>query len=205
MDIRGIRESHLHSILQNIRATFKETARKNLLCSHSGGNVHDDVKKEVLEMRNKLDFCSGTDSPKRIVRASYSNSPSISFATDLENNGTEENVEWMWKECFASNVFGALKHGTLRRQQLLEICNCCHSLFSWEENHCPSCHRTYSSSKETFNFAEHVAECKKKQSEEFDDVLFNLSLPPRIRLLKVQLATIEVRCRFLRKNSLLYP
>lgn len=192
MDIRGIRESHLYSILQNIGATFKETARKNLLRAHSGGHIRDDIKDEVLEMRNKLNYS-----------ASYSNSPGpgMPLTIDIGSNGTEDNgimrkykdFEWMWNECHASNVLGALKHGPSRRQQLLEICSCCHILFSWEENHCPSCHRTYSTSKETFGFAEHVAHCKRKWSEEFDDVLLDHSLPPRIRLLKVQLATIEVR------------
>ncbi|KAI3457190.1 hypothetical protein Pfo_013853 [Paulownia fortunei] len=201
LDVRGIRESHLHLMLQSIGASFKETARKNLLCSNSSVHVHGEVKKKVLEMKHKLDLYSGTDSPKSIVCASYSNSPgsSISFAIELENNGTEENdimerykdFEWMWKECFDSNVLGALKYGTLRRQRLLDICNCCHILFSWEDNHCPSCHRTYSTSEKTFNFAEHITQCKRKRSEEFEGVLLNLSLPPRIRLLKAQLATIE--------------
>ncbi|KAH6780630.1 hypothetical protein C2S52_011867 [Perilla frutescens var. hirtella] len=195
LDIRGIRESHLHSVLQNIGPTFKETARKNLSCLHSGGHVRVDAKKEV-----KFDFfCSGIDSPKGVVCASGSPRPSIPLATNLVNNGAEENdidrrckdFEWVWKECFASNVFRALMHGTMRHQQLLEICNCCHILFSWEEDHCPSCHRTYSTSKDTLTFAEHVDKCKRNQSEEFDNVLFDLSLPPRIILLKVQLATVE--------------
>ncbi|KAL8461191.1 hypothetical protein ACS0TY_032612 [Phlomoides rotata] len=190
LDIRGIRESHLYSMLQNIGATFKETARKNLLRAHSGGNVHDDIKGDVLEMRNKLNYS-----------ASYSNSPGpgISLSIDIGNCGTEDNVimrkykdfEWMWNECYTSNVLGALKHGPSLRQQLLEICDCCHYLFTWEESHCPTCHRTYSTSKETFGFAEHVAHCIRIWSEKIDGALLDYSLPPRIRLLKVQLATIE--------------
>lgn len=194
LDIRGIRESHLHSVLQNIGPTFNETARKNSSCLQSGGYVRLDVKKEV-----KLDLYSGIDSPKGVVSASGSPGSSIPITANLVDNGAEENYidrrckdfEWIRKECFAPNVFRASKHGTLRDQQLLEICNCCHILFSWEENHCPSCHRTYSTSKETSNFSEHVAKCKKNQSEESEDILFDLSLPPRIILLKVQLATIE--------------
>lgn len=190
MDIRGIRESHLHSVLQNIGPTFKETARKNSSSLHSDGHVIVDVKKEV-----KLDLCSAIDSPTALACTSSSPGP---LMPNLVDNGAEENdmnrrykdFEWIQKECFASNVFRALRHGTLR-QQLLEICNSCQILFSWEENHCPSCHKTYCTSKETLNFAEHVAKCN---SEEFDYVLFDLSLPPRIVLLKVQLSTIEVVC-----------
>ncbi|XP_057792425.1 homeobox-DDT domain protein RLT2 isoform X2 [Salvia miltiorrhiza] len=194
LDVRGTRESHLHSVLQSIGPTFKETARKKSSCLLSGGHDLVDVKKEV-----KLDSCFRIYSPKGLSYASCSPGPSMPLAANLVNNGAEENdinqrykdFEWIWKECFASNVFRALKHGSLRQPQLLEICNCCHVLFSWEENHCPFCHRTYSTSKETLNFAEHVAKCRMNQSEEFDDIVFDISLPPRIVLLKVQLATIE--------------
>lgn len=192
LDIRGIRESHLHSVLQNIGPTFKETVRKNLSSLHSGGHISVDLKKEV-----ELDLCSAIDSSKAL--ACVSSSPGPLMPNLVVDNGSEENdmnrrykdFEWIWKECFASNAFRALRHGTLRQQQLLEICNSCHIVFSWEENHCPSCHRIFCTSKETLNFAEHVAKCN---GEEFDDVLFDLSLPPRIVLLKVQLATIEVVC-----------
>ncbi|KAK6134736.1 hypothetical protein DH2020_031512 [Rehmannia glutinosa] len=201
LDVRGIRECHLHSMLRNIGASFRETARKNLLCSNSGVHVGEDVKKKVVESRHKLDLYSGIDSPKSMVCASYSTSPGLSLSStiELEKNVCEGNdimerykdFEWMWKECFDSNVLGALKYGTLMRERLLEICKCCNSLFSWEENHCPSCHTTYKTSEVTYNFAEHVTECKRKRSGEIERILLNLSLPPRVRLLKAQLAMIE--------------
>ncbi|XP_047946305.1 homeobox-DDT domain protein RLT2 isoform X1 [Salvia hispanica] len=184
LDVRGTRESHLHSVLQNIGPTFKETARKNsslLSARHS----RVDAGKEV-----KLDLSF----PKGLAHVSCSPEQSTPLAANLVNNGAEENdinqrykdFEWIWKECFASNVFSALKHSTLWRRQLLEICNRCRILYSWEENHCPFCHVTCCTSNDTSDFAEHVAKCRKNV-----DVLFDLSLPPRIVLLKVQLATIE--------------
>ncbi|XP_042008713.1 homeobox-DDT domain protein RLT2-like [Salvia splendens] len=184
LDVRGTRESHLHSVLQNIGPTFKETARKNS-SSLSGRHDRVDAGKEV-----KLDLSS----PKGIAHVSCSPEQSTPLAANLVNNGAEENdinqrykdFEWIWKECFASDVFSALKRSTLWRCQLLEICNRCRILYSWEENHCPFCHMTYHTSNDTSEFAEHVAKCRKN-----DDVLFDLSLPPRIVLLKVQLATIE--------------
>ncbi|GFP86443.1 hypothetical protein PHJA_000788100 [Phtheirospermum japonicum] len=152
LDGRGIREYHLQSMLQNIGASFKEAARKNLLRSNSGVHVGEDSKKKVPETRHKLDL--------------YSPGPSISSAIELENNGTEKNelmerynkdFEWLWEECFDSNVLGALK--------------------------------TYKTLEITFDFAEHVRQCETKRSE---GVLLNLSLPPRIRLLKAQLALVEI-------------
>ncbi|KAK4420574.1 Homeobox-DDT domain protein RLT2 [Sesamum alatum] len=202
LDIRGIRESHLYSMLRKIEASFKGTTRKNLLCTIHPGHAFNEIKKEVLEMRPKLDSCSSNDSRKSILCSSYSKSPesSVQFPNELEKNETEENElmdrckdveKWMWEECFNSNKLGALNCGRLRSQLLLQICNCCHDLFSSDHNHCPSCHRTYSISDQSFNFPEHVSQCKGKVSEEHDGVTLKLSLPPRVRLLKAQLATIE--------------
>ncbi|KAI3465799.1 hypothetical protein Pfo_022462 [Paulownia fortunei] len=202
LDIRGIRESHLYSMLQKIEASFKGTAKKNLLCTIHGEHAFNEVKKEIIEIKLKLDCYSSKDSPKSRVCASYSNSPeaSVPFSIELGKKGTEENElmdrykdveKWMWEECFDSNILGTLNCGRLRCQLLLEICSCCHELFSCEDNHCPSCHRTYRTSEKSFNFPEHVTQCKRKLSEELDWVTLNLSLPPRVRLVKAQLATIE--------------
>ncbi|CAA0816207.1 Homeodomain-like transcriptional regulator [Striga hermonthica] len=168
LDVRGIREYHLHSMLQNIGASFKKSASINLLRSNTGVHSGEGFKKEFPDIKHKL-----------------------------ENNGTEENkvierykdFEWLWKECF--NISGALKYGTFRREKLLEICKSCHGLFSWEDSHCPYCHRTHKTSELHFSFAEHIRQCQKNISEGTKGILLDLSLPPRVRLLKVQLASIE--------------
>ncbi|KAL0327915.1 UNVERIFIED_CONTAM: Homeobox-DDT domain protein RLT2 [Sesamum calycinum] len=176
LDIRGIRESHLHSMLRKIETSFKGTARKNLLSTIHPGHAFKEVKKEVLEIRPKIDsYSSNDDSRKSILCASYSKSPelSVQFSNELEKNVTEENElmdrckdveKWMWEECFNSNKLGASNCGRLR---------------------------TYSISDQSFNFPEHVSQCKGKVSEELDGVTLKFSLPPRVRLLKAQLATIE--------------
>ncbi|KAG8364736.1 hypothetical protein BUALT_Bualt18G0029700 [Buddleja alternifolia] len=203
LDIRGIRESHLHSMLRKIEASFKGTAKRNLLCRISGEHVYSEVNKEVPELRPTHDCYANTDSPKSIIYESHSNSPqpSISFAIELDKIGTEQNdlmnsykdfEKWMWEECFDSNLLVALKCGRQRCELLLEICSCCHSLFSREDRHCRSCYMTYSTYEKSFNILEHVSEFKRKVNEVFDRGFFNLSLPPRVRLLKAQLAIIEV-------------
>ncbi|KAL0405090.1 UNVERIFIED_CONTAM: Homeobox-DDT domain protein RLT2 [Sesamum latifolium] len=175
LDIRGIRESHLHSMLRKIETSFKGTARKNMLCTVHPGHAFNEVKKEVLEMRPKIDSYSSNDSRKSILCASYSKSPepSVQLSNELGKNVTEENElmdsckdveKWMWEECFNSNKLGALNCGRLR-----------------------TCSIFYQS----FNFPEHVSQCKGKVSEELDGVTLKFSLPPRVRLLKAQLATIE--------------
>ncbi|KAG8364734.1 hypothetical protein BUALT_Bualt18G0029500 [Buddleja alternifolia] len=202
LDIRGIRESHLHSMLRKIEASFKGTAKRNLLCRISGEHVYSEVNKEVPELRPTHDCYANMDSPKSIIYESHSNSPqpSISFAIELDKIGTEQNdlmnsykdfEKWMWEECFDSNLLVALKCGRQRCELLLEICSCCHSLFSREDRHCRSCYMTYSTYEKSFNILEHVSEFKRKVNEVFDRGFFNLSLPPRVRLLKAQLAIIE--------------
>ncbi|GER43158.1 homeodomain-like transcriptional regulator [Striga asiatica] len=175
LDVRGIREYHLHSMLQNIEGSFKESARINLLRSNSILHSGEDFTKEV---KHRMDLYF-----------------------ELENNINKENwvmarhkdFNWLWKECFDSNISGALKFGTVRRERLLEICTSCHGLFSWEDIHCPSCHRTYKTSDIHFSFAEHVSQCERKMSEGIiKGVSLDLSLPPRVKLLKAQLAFIEV-------------
>ncbi|KAL2483356.1 Homeodomain-like transcriptional regulator [Forsythia ovata] len=197
LDVRGVRESHLRSMLQRIETSFKDATRKNLLCVNSGQNVDDELKKEVLEMGTKFDFCSSTESPKNMISIPDFNSQELSSSA---RNGTEENgalgryrdsEKWLWEECFNSNIVCALKYGTPRCQRLLEICDCSHAK-CFCDNHCP-CHRTSSTSNNNFGFSEHVTQCERKIREESDGILhkLDLSVPPRIRLLKAQLATIE--------------
>lgn len=202
LDVRGVRESHLRSMLQRIETSFKEAARKNLVCANSGQHVGDEVKKEVLEMESKPVACSSMESLKNMISIpDFISQEFSSSAIELSRNGTEDkgameryrdSEKWMWEECFNSNILCALKYGTPRSQQLLEICDCSHAKCFCEDNHCP-CHRTSSSAGNNIGFSEHVTQCKRKLREESDGVLhkLDLSVPPRIRLLKAQLATIE--------------
>lgn len=201
LDVRGVRESHLRSMLQRIETSFREAARKNL-CANSGQHVGDEVKEEVLEMESKPVACSSMESLKNMISIpDFIAQEFSSSAIELSRNGTEDkgameryrdSEKWMWEECFNSNILCALKYGTPRSQQLLEICDCSHTKCFCEDNHCP-CHRTSSSTGNNIGFSEHVTQCERKLREESDGVLhkLDLSVPPRIRLLKAQLATIE--------------
>ncbi|CAA2960415.1 homeobox-DDT domain RLT2-like [Olea europaea subsp. europaea] len=202
LDVRGVRESHLRSMLQRIETSFKEAARKNF--ANSGQHVGDEVKKEVLEMGSKPYICSSMESPKNVISIPGFNLQELSSsAIELGRNGTDDKFameryryseKWMWEECFNSNIVCALKYGTPRSQQLLEICDCSHAKCFCEDNHCP-CHRISDTSGNKLGFSEHVTQCERKLREESDGVLhkLDLSVPPRIRLLKAQLATVEVR------------
>jgi hypothetical protein len=124
---------------------------------------------------------------------------STSFTIELGRNEIEKNhtlkrfqdfEKWMWKECFKSSVLCAMKYEKKRCTQLLGVCDYCHDTYFFEDNHCPSCHKTHAS-QTGLNFSEHVAHCERKLKMDPDSALCSLSFPPRIRLLKSLLALIE--------------
>lgn len=127
--------------------------------------------------------------------------PSSSFSVGLRRNETEKKdalkryqdfEKWMWEECLNSSVLYAVKYGKKRCRQLLDICDCC-DVYYFEDDHCPSCHRTYETSIRDINFSEHVAKCKEKFKGDPCWTLQGLdpSPPLRIRLHKALLALIE--------------
>ena len=150
----------------------------------------DDVKEEVSE-----------ESPNSMV--SDMMEPLASIRIKCESYGLDKNVtleryrdfeKWMWDECFSIMKLRALKYGKTLRTRLLSICSHCHDLYFFENQHCPFCHKNCSILVGTFNFGEHVSYCKEKQEEVQNRTLVKLepSSPLRIRLLKAQLASLEV-------------
>ncbi|XWS68694.1 hypothetical protein CRYUN_Cryun04dG0113200 [Craigia yunnanensis] len=203
LDARGIRESHLHAMLQKIEMSFKEAVRRNKLHVNKRQNG-DTIKTEANEMASGPDWSVCSESPNSTVCGSDSDmsETSTSFSIELGRNNFEKNDalkryqdfdKWMWKECFNSLTFCAAKYGKRRCKQLLGVCSSCFNIYFSEDNHCPSCHRTYIASKSTLNFSQHVAQCAEKlqMGSEFslDGSVFS---PLRIRLIKLQLALVEV-------------
>uniref|UniRef100_A0A5B7A597 Homeobox-DDT domain protein RLT2 n=1 Tax=Davidia involucrata TaxID=16924 RepID=A0A5B7A597_DAVIN len=204
LDVHGVRESHLHSMLQSIEVSFKETVRRNFPYSITCGKIGDTVKTEVTEMTLNPDCNASIDSPTSTICVSNPDipDPSSSFAIGLGRNDAEKSdalrryqdlEKWMWEECFNSSILCAVKYGKKRCKQLSDICVYCRELYFFEDNHCPSCHRTFRTSFSCLNFSEHVAQCEEKLKGDPDWTLLGLDSPPlRIRLLKAQLALIEV-------------
>ncbi|XP_011047699.1 PREDICTED: uncharacterized protein LOC105141971 isoform X2 [Populus euphratica] len=202
LDVRGVRESHLHAMLQKIEVPFKETIRMRMLRANTEGQSKDPIKAEAVEMAAGPKSGTGMDSPRSIVCVPDSDmsETSTSFTIELGRNEIEKNhalkrfqdfEKWMWKECFKSSVLCAMKYEKKRCTQLLGVCDYCHDTYFFEDNHCPSCHNTHAS-QTGLNFSEHVAHCERKLKMDPDSALCSLSFPPRIRLLKSLLALIEV-------------
>ncbi|KAL7000471.1 hypothetical protein U1Q18_001622 [Sarracenia purpurea var. burkii] len=198
LDVRGLRESHLHSMLQKIEVSFKETLRRNLVWTNTGG------RQTVDSIKNEVSDCSaGMGSPISTVCVSNSDMPetSSSFAIGLGRNEMEkkdamkrfQDLEtWTWEECLNSSVLCAVKYGKKRCKQLLGICDYCRDLYLFEANYCTTCHMACETSARDLNFSEHVAQFREKIKGDgytFQDL--DSSPPLRIRLLKALLALIE--------------
>ncbi|KAL9380337.1 hypothetical protein Peur_025994 [Populus x canadensis] len=203
LDVRGVRESHLHAMLHKIEVPFKETLRKRMLRASTEGKSKGPIKAEAVETAAGIECGSGMDSPQSTVCIPDSDmsETSTSFTIELGRNEIEKNhalkrfqdfEKWMWKECFKSSVLGAMKYGKKRCTQRLGVCDYCHETYLSEDNHCPSCHKTYDASQVGLNFSEHVAHCERKLKVDPDSALCSSSFPLRIRLLKLLLALIEV-------------
>ncbi|KAG6722699.1 hypothetical protein I3842_03G173300 [Carya illinoinensis] len=203
LDLRGVRESHLHMMLQKIEMSFKESVRRKMPCVRMRDSG-DSVKTGAVEIPRGPDYSIGTDSPRSTVCVADSDTSetSTSFAIELGSTVSEKNdalkryndfEKWMWKECFNSFVLSALKYGKKRCTQLLGTCDYCHDIYSFEDNHCPSCHKTYSASGRSLNFSEHVSKCEEKSKlGPYCTLHCSPSAPLQLRLLKVQLALVEV-------------
>ncbi|TYJ05229.1 hypothetical protein E1A91_A12G151000v1 [Gossypium mustelinum] len=204
LDVRGIRESLLHAMLLKIEMSFKEAVARNKL--HVNERQKGDTAKEKAnEMASGLDWSVYSESPSSILCGSDSDmSETSSFSIELGRDENEKNnalkryqdfEKWMWKECFSSLTFSVMKYGERMCKELLGVCDSCFNVYFVKDNHCPSCHTTYIASESAFS--EHVAQCAQKMQMGAELALDGSVFSPlRIRLIKLQLALLEVSIPF---------
>ncbi|XP_057431114.1 homeobox-DDT domain protein RLT1-like isoform X3 [Lotus japonicus] len=194
LDSRGIRESHLHLMLQKIEKSFKENVLKNTPII--GGSDEVSIEKEAKETHLIPDRHDSSSSALHGLNPDISET-SLSFKIELAKSESEKKAalrryqdfqKWMWKECYNSSILCATKYGIKRCKALVDICDICLDPYFVEDSHCNSCHRTFSSNI-GFNFSKHAFQCGDELSK--DICILENSLPLRTRLLKVLLACME--------------
>ncbi|XP_031255307.1 homeobox-DDT domain protein RLT2 isoform X3 [Pistacia vera] len=204
LDLRGVRESHLHSMLQKIEMSFKDTVRRSMVDVNTHRQNQETAKPKSFQTVPCPDCNIDTDSPSSTVCVSDSDmsETSTTFLIGLGRNVTERNdalkryedyERWMWNECANSLVLCAMKYVKKRCKQVMSACDYCHDIYLFEGNHCPSCHGTFNAFNRNLNVSEHVAQCEGKLKRDHDctsDV--SLASPMRIRLLKLLLSFVEV-------------
>ncbi|KAL6848942.1 hypothetical protein ACP4OV_021525 [Aristida adscensionis] len=201
LDTRGIRESHLHSMLQSIETTFKDAIGRNRCDSmeHPSRSVFKNGSTEIISPNPSNEFgspCSILSGVASDNIMAYSNS----FKIELGRNEVEKIaiakracvfLKWIWKECYSHQSICAMKYGKKRCSELIQSCDYCYQIYLAEARHCRSCHNTFSS---VHNFSEHSTQCEEKHRTDpnLKVQTADNSIPIGLRLLKLLLATIEV-------------
>ena len=208
LDVRGIRESHLHMMLQRIEMSFKQSIKRSVLNGDTRIENEDAVKRlktEAVEVAT-IDDCSANihniHHPTSVcIDNSDASEISTSFVVQLGRNEADNKdafmryqdfEKWMRNECLNSSILCAMKFGKKRRNQLLAVCDLCHDVYFSGGIECPSCHRSFSACKSNPGYSEHIAHSEGKVKIGTDYFHVSSYLPLRMRLLKVLLSVVEV-------------
>ncbi|KAK7257406.1 hypothetical protein RIF29_31365 [Crotalaria pallida] len=213
LDVRGIRESYLHMMLQRIEMSFKESVRSNVLKGNKrmpNGDTVKSLKTEGLEMATNQDCSANIHCPtSACINNSDALETSTSFVVQFDGDEADSKdtfmryldfEKWMQKECLNSSILYAMKFGKKRSSQLLAMCDLCNDVYLSGKIPCPSCHRTLSTYKSHFSSSEQIAHSGGKMKSNTDYFPVSSSTPLRMRLLKVLLSIVEV---FLPREALL--
>ncbi|TKY66814.1 Chromatin assembly factor 1 subunit rlf2 [Spatholobus suberectus] len=205
LDVRGIRESHLHMMLQRIEMCFKESVRRNVQnvnMSMQNGDTIKRLKTEAVEMASDQDCSANIHCCSSVCNDNLDVSEtSTSFVVQLGRNEADNKdafmrywdfEKWMQKECLNSSVLCAMKFGKKRCRQLQSICDLCLCVYFSGGAPCPSCRRTFSACKSNSSFSEHIVHPEGKVKIGIDCFHASSSLPLRMRLLKIFLSIVEV-------------
>lgn len=206
LDIRGVREAHLHAVLQKLESPFKQAVK-----TRSALGKHNDVI-NGLGVKTEISYkpsCPGYVMEDGNLSASDHDSSdsselSRSFTVELGRNNAEkvhvlerykDFEKWLWRECLESSSLRASKLRKKRGIELLRTCEACHEVYWSRDKHCSCCHGTFESSRLELKFSQHVLECEEKRRR--NDTSWRLqgptwSFPSRIQLLKAVIAAVEV-------------
>ncbi|XP_044976615.1 homeobox-DDT domain protein RLT2-like isoform X2 [Hordeum vulgare subsp. vulgare] len=200
LDTRGSREAQLHSMLQRVESTFKEGIKRKRTAAieQSAGRYLKNGATDTMRASYRSEFGSPS-STLSSVSADSATTYSDSFKIELGRNDVEKIsiskradgfLKWMWRECCDRQLTCAMKYGKKRCSALLHSCNYCYQIYLAEERHCSFCHKTF---KSIYNYSEHTSQCEEKRriDPNWKMQIADYSVPIGMRLLKLQLATIE--------------
>ncbi|XP_062217174.1 homeobox-DDT domain protein RLT2-like isoform X4 [Phragmites australis] len=197
LDTRGSREAQLHSMLQMIDPSFKEAIKRSVAIEQSAGrNINEAT--DMIRASFHSEFGSPSSTPFSVASNSAT-AYSDSFRIELGHNDFEEAaiskradgfLKWMWREYYNQELTCAMKYSKKRCSELMHSCNFCYQIYLAEERHCSSCHKTF---KSIHSFSEHTAQCEEKRRTDpnWKMQIADYSVPIGMRLLKLQLASIE--------------
>lgn len=203
LDTRGVRESHLHIMLQKIEGPFKERARRNMSYGDIIGQHGNKCRNESSAVGSSPASGASADSPSSTIYGVSSDSleTSSSFKIELGRNEEEKRNAfrryqgfqiWMWKECLSSSILRALRYGKKRCLLLLGICGHCLDSCLSEEGICPSCNKMSCKVDMNAEFLEQAMNSLDNLKMDYNNLVVSNACPLRVRLMKVVLSFLEV-------------
>uniref|UniRef100_A0A0D9V401 Homeobox domain-containing protein n=1 Tax=Leersia perrieri TaxID=77586 RepID=A0A0D9V401_9ORYZ len=204
LDTRGSREAQLHSMLQRIEPTFKEAIKRkqSAVVEQSAGRYLKNGATEMTRASHRSEVSIEFGNPSNNlsgVTSDCATAYSDSFKIELGRNDVEKAaiskraavfLRWMWGECNDRKLTCAMEYGKKRCSELMHSCNYCYQIYLTEERHCSSCHKIF---KSIHNFSDHSSPCEEKRRTDNNWKMQTAdpSVPIGMRLLKLQLSTIE--------------
>lgn len=171
LDVRGVRESHLHFMLLKMEASFKEAVRRNVETS-------TDLDTDTAEISSTFKIELGDGGRSGVLQRFQS----------FER--------WMWDNMVHPGALSAFKYGAKKSTPLFHICRSCAELHFAVDVCCPGCGQMMMSGGLDVSemcFADQVAQLGEISRRDAGFILRGSNLSPlRIRLLKIQLALVEV-------------
>lgn len=179
LDVRGVRESHLHFMLLKIETSFKDAVRRNMETNPGLCSISASLDSDAAEISTTFKIEIGDNN----ITEQYS---------VLQRFQSFE--KWMWDNMFHPDALSAFKYGAKKNSPLFRICRICAELHFVGDICCPSCGQMRGSSDvDEFCLADQVAQLRDKSRGDAGFILRGSnSSPLRIRLLKIQLALVEV-------------
>uniref|UniRef100_M4EY35 Homeobox domain-containing protein n=1 Tax=Brassica campestris TaxID=3711 RepID=M4EY35_BRACM len=170
LDVRGVRESHLHFMLLKMEASFKEAVRRNVETS-------TDLDTDTAEISSTFKIELGDGGRSGVLQRFQS----------FER--------WMWDNMVHPGALSAFKYGAKKSTPLFHICRSCAELHFAVDVCCPGCGQMMMSGGLDVSemcFADQVAQLGEISRRDAGFILRGSNLSPlRIRLLKIQLALVE--------------
>ncbi|CAH8337883.1 unnamed protein product [Eruca vesicaria subsp. sativa] len=171
LDVRGVRESHLHFMLLKIEASFKEAVRSN------------------VETSTGLDLDSDTAEISSTFKIELGDGDRIGVLQRFQSF-----ERWMWDNMLHPGVLSAFKYGAKKSTPLFHICRSCAELYFAGDVCCPGCGQMMPCGLDDSEmcFADQVAQLGEILRRDAGFILRGSMLVPlKIRLLKIQLALVE--------------
>lgn len=121
LDVRGIRESHLHLMLQKLEKSFKEAIKGNILQDYQRTG-EGAVGHHYNHTNGPISTVYADDSDMFDSSTSFRSEPEESCSDKTESLNRYHDFEsWMRSECFNLSILSAEKYGTKQGPKLLGI------------------------------------------------------------------------------------